>query len=418
MWLDYLCRDLGARGFDPIVGLVQGSAHDVDAYRRAYRGIVSVPIGNPSGSAEGRRRALVAAFENLRPDLVVGVNIADTYPAVRRVRQRGRWLPRVAMSLHAIEPDLFGDIGLNVDVLDAVIASNRLACRLCEAESGMSSQRVLYAPYGVDAGALGAIAEHRRSDSRLRIAWVGRLEQSQKQVLQLPGILDALDQSGLNYVLRIAGDGPERVQLLDKLASWIQRGKVEWLGAMPSADVPERVYGDADVLLLTSTWETGPIVIWEAMAAGVCVVTSRYVGSGLENALLHDTNCLMFDVGDVASAAAQIARASDVAFRQCLVNAGWKLVDARYSRETSVDSWAAAFKSVMRLPPTTPAPETAPASSGRLDRLVGTAAAESVRKVLGIRYLHTSAGGEWPHAFSSRENESLLLERAKLLDQF
>jgi glycosyltransferase involved in cell wall biosynthesis len=359
----------------------------------------------------------VAAIEEVRPDLVVGANIADTYPAIRRLRERGRSLPRVAMSLHAIEPDMFADIRANVDLLDAVIASNRLACKLCGAESGVPAERVLYAPYGVNVAGLTGIAQRCRPDSRLRIAWVGRFEESQKQVLQLPRILDELDQQGLKYVLRVAGDGPERASLLSQLSNWIRAGRVEWLGTVPSTEVPDRVYADADLLLMTSTWETGPIVIWEAMAAGVCVVTSRYVGSGLEDALVHENNCLMFDVGDVAEAARQIARTTDVSVRKRLVEAGRQLVGGRYSRERSVESWATAFEAVMRLTPTRPGRESAPARNGRLDRWVGTSAAESLRSFFGVRYPHSSAGGEWPHASSPLENRGRLLDRANSLDR-
>lgn len=417
VWLDYLCAGLQLRGFDPIVGLVQGSAHDFDSYRRAYPGLAAVSIRNRTGSGEGRRRAISSAIENLQPDLVVSVNIADTYPAVRRVRQGGRGLPRVAMSLHGIEADLLGDVHANIDLLDAVIASNRLACKLCLAESGLSAERVLYAPYGVDVAALDAIGRRRSAESRLRIAWVGRLEQDQKQVQQLPSILEALDRSGLDYQLCIAGDGPERTALLANLSQWIQCGRVEWRGALSAADVPGQVYREADVLLLTSTWETGPIVIWEAMAAGVCVVATRYIGSGLEGALVHDTNCLIFDVGDAAGAAAQISRTSDVMLRQRLVVAGRRLVQARYSRECSVESWARALEAVMRLPPTAPAPESAMPPNGRLDRWLGTGLAESLRRILGIHYLHTDAGGEWPHTSSPIKDNRGLLERASLLDR-
>lgn len=416
VWLEYLCPGLAALGLNPVVGLVQGKAHDVENYRRAYPGLKTIAIGNPTGSAEGRRRAVVRAIDQVQPDLVVGVNIADTYPAIRRMRAQGKVTPRVAMSLHGIESDLLSDLRANSDVVDAVISSNRLACRLCELEAGVAPSRIFYAPYGVDQSALGTLAQVRPSDSRLRIAWVGRLEQDQKQVHELPAILQACDSLGLSYVLRIAGDGPERDSVLRKLAPWIESGSVQWLGALPVSRVPSEVYACSDVLLLTSTWETGPIVIWEAMAAGTCVVTSRYVGSGLEAALTNKQNCLMFVPGDSMAAAQQLARAQSASLRAELTAAARDLITERYSREHSIRSWASAFAAIMHLPRTDALPELPPPPSGRLDRWLGTGTGESVRAILGIAHAATSPGDEWPHTHSPLGRRDELLARAKSLD--
>src|SRR6185503_3526342 len=117
---------------------------------------------------------------------------------------------------------------------------------------------------------------------------------------------------------RIAGDGPARNSLLQALQPWIESGRVEYLGALAADQIGPQVFANADVFLLTSSWETGPIVIWEAMAAGVAVVSSRYIGSGLEGALQHEGNCLMFPVGDSEAAATQLARTRDVDLRGAL----------------------------------------------------------------------------------------------------
>lgn len=417
VWLEYLCPGLAALGLEPVVGLVQGKAHDVDNYRRAYPGLKTISIENPTGSAEGRRRAVVKAIDQVRPDLVVGVNIADTYPAIRRMRAQGKVPPRVAMSLHGIESDLLSDLRSNSDVVDAVIPSNRLACRLCELEAGLAPSRIFYAPYGVDQSALGALAQSRLPDSRLRIAWVGRLEEDQKQIHQLPAILQACDSLGLSYELRIAGDGPERDSVLRKLSPWIERGSVQWLGALPASRVPSEVYACSDVLLLTSTWETGPIVIWEAMAAGICVVTSEYIGSGLEAALMNERNCLMFAPDDSLAAAQLLARTQSTSLRAELTAAARNLIAERYSREHSVRSWASAFAAIMHLPRPHALPDVPPPPSGRLDRWLGTGTGESIRAMLGIAHTATSPGDEWPHTHSPLGQRDELLARAKRLDR-
>jgi glycosyltransferase involved in cell wall biosynthesis len=256
---------------------------------------------------------------------------------------------------------------------------------------------------------------------------VGRLEQPQKRVHDLPLILAELDELlGLGhrgegappYHLRIVGDGPERSAIEKALEPWVQTGRVAFTGALPASLLPEQVYASADVLLITSCWETGPIVAWEAMAAGVPVVSSRYVGSGLEGALIDGETALLFPAGDAESAARALCRlAMDAPLAERLQQAGQRLVAERYSREASVGAWARALEGVLRLPPTPlPVRESALPPAGRLDRLLGPGLAETVRRRLGRSYPHAEPGGEWPHTLAVRADEAALLRAAMAMD--
>lgn len=60
VWLDYLVKNLGAAGWEPVVGLVSGRWQNTGAYLDAYPALPVVEITNPTGSAEGRLRALAA----------------------------------------------------------------------------------------------------------------------------------------------------------------------------------------------------------------------------------------------------------------------------------------------------------------------------------------------------------------------
>lgn len=418
VWLDYLVPALSAHGWRAKVGLVAGRWHDVGVYRAAYPGLETLAIENPTGSAEGRIRAIADTLRRERPDVVVAVNIVDTYAAVRRVRREGQPIKAV-MALHGIAADLLGDLRREAPLgLDAVIATNRLACRLCVEHAGVPSQRVLYAPYGVDVDAFGAIQRTAR-EGPLRIVWVGRLEQEQKRVHDLAAILAALDARGVDYRLRIVGDGPERSALSAGLAPWLERGRAELIGALPPAALAAKVYAHADVLIITSSWETGPIVAWEAMAAGVAVVSSRYVGSGLEGALREGENSLLFPIGGADEAAEMLAQlASDEALRTRLADAGRALVRDRYSIAASVRSWAQALDAVMAMPAVDAKPDVEPwpAAAGRLDRWLGVGRAETVRCALGLRFEHSEPGGEWPHTASVSGRETVMPVRVCDLD--
>ena len=395
------------------VALTSGVHHDHLAYQQAYPHLPITPLFNPTGSAEGRPRAINTYLIRQQPELVIGVNIADLYPAVRRARCQG-FKGKVALSLHAIDGDLLADCCAQADLLDAVIATNQLSCRLAGRHDVMPASRVFYAPYGVSISSLPSAPP---APPPLRIAWVGRLEQPQKRVHDLPAILHHLDQIGVSFELTIAGGGPEAAPLGRALAPWIQSGKVFMVGALSGAQLASQVYASHHVLLITSSWETGPIVAWEAMAAGLVVVSSAYVGCGRETALLEGRTALLFPVGDAAAAAAALERTRNVDTFSALRVFGHQMVARRYSTDASRQAWLSAFEQVLALPDLPmPAPEAALPPSGRLERLLGAGPAESLRRRLWVRFQHTSPGGEWPHTAHGGTDEEAFLRQAAQVD--
>lgn len=435
-WLDYLLPGLAERKWRPVLGLVAGRFHDVDRYLAIHPWSETVAIANPTGSAEGRVSALMATIERVQPDLVVSVNIPDSFAAVARLRQRRPSSPRVVMTNHSVEAQYLGDAQGWRDVLDAMIGTNRLTCRLAVEWAGLAPARVFYAPYGVELpphpdrrateGPAGPSTDHptvrvsARVTNRsahpatdpvtdpateypfegrpLCIAYSGRLDEVQKRASDIPLILDALEDLGVDYQLRLAGEGPSAAGLRERLHPRVAAGQVSFLGVLAPAALNEKLYDWADVLLVTSSWETGPIVIWEAMARGLPVVTSRYIGSGLENSLLDGDNCLLYPVGDTRAAATQLRRMTDTSQRAALAQRGRALVANRYTRPLSVARWDACLRAILDLPQQPP-PRTLRSvpPAGRLDRWLGTGLGEHVRRLSGRAHRHGDAGGEWPH---------------------
>jgi glycosyltransferase involved in cell wall biosynthesis len=396
-WLANLVPGLRDGGLEVTVAVPDGEHHRHGPYARAYPALAAEAIANPSGSAEGRIRAIAALLERLDPQLVLGVNLVDLYPAARRARRQGRFHGQVVMTLHALQAEYFDDLRRHGAGIDAVIATNRLACRLASGRGGIDPARVLYAPYGVP------VPPWRRPDgdpaASLRLAWVGRLEQAQKRVHDLPPLLEALQARGIHVQLSIAGDGEERPALERSLAPWIERGRVRMLGHVDQERLAAEIYGHHHALVITSSWETGPIVAWQAMASGMAVVSSRYVGAGLEGALEHDATALLFPCGNGDAAAGELARLRDPALLERLSRAGHALVARRYSQAASLAAWRRALDLVTGLPPLPPVTqEPAPAPAGRLDRWLGPRRGEDLRRLLGLRFRHGSAGSEWPHS--------------------
>jgi glycosyltransferase involved in cell wall biosynthesis len=418
VWLAELVPGLRKRGWQVQVALASGEWHDVASYSRAFPELPVVAVDNPTGTEEGRLRSLGRLLEEQQPDLVVGVNIAALYPAVARLRSRGAFRGRTVMTLHGLQSDLLANLAAQRKVIDAVIATNRLACALCCEEAGMPENRVLYAPYGVDVDPRPMVPPPGGPPGGpLRIAWIGRLIEAQKRVLDLPAILGQLDRRNLDYRLSIAGGGPDAAAMETVLAPWIRRGTVRLLSRLDAEALRSQVYANHHALLITSNWETGPIVAWEAMAAGLAVVSSRYVGHRLEGALEDGINALLFDVGDASGAADQLERLNDPGLRARMVEAAHRLVRERYTRGASLLAWDRALQDALALPPL-PSPDPAPPlpARGRLDRWLGAARAEDLRQLLGLRFRHPEPGSEWPHAEGEGGDEALLLRMAAAME--
>jgi glycosyltransferase involved in cell wall biosynthesis len=363
-----------------------------------------VRINNPTGSQEGRIRALCKTVRDVNPTVALSVNIPDLYLAHMRLRHKRLSPTRAVMTLHGIQSDLLGDAHVFRQVLDAVICTNRLTCDLAREVAGVPADCVLYAPYGVQVSA--EISRRPRRDIRepIRIAWVGRLEQEQKRVGDIIPILAALDERHVPFELWLVGTGPEEDVLRRQLTPWLKQGRAKMLGELPRDRVCAEIYPQADCLLLTSSWETGPIVIWEAMAAGLPVVTSEYAGSGPEGSLIHGENCLMFPVGDVRLAAACISDIVAPEINIELAAAGLALVRSRYSVQSSVMAWDSALRRVSQTASPNEIQMNIPSPvRGRLDRWLGVGRAERIRQMFGIRFGHSNAGGEWPHTLFGAE---------------
>lgn len=415
-WLDYLLPGLDGLGWETRLCLVSGPRHhrpqaylDVHPYAR-------VDIAHcRTGTPEGRSRALLDALERRRPDIVVSVNIPDVYLAVNRMRAMGEDAPHVAMSVHGIEAYLYADAAACRDVIDAVICTNQLSCALAHELGGIARERVLYSAYAVERA-----PESRAGSAEdcLRIVYSGRLESSQKRVLDLVGIARALAARGVPYQLDIAGDGPDNEALRAAFDPEFQTGKVRFHGQVSIDRLKEEIYPSAHAMVITSSWETGPIVAWEAMTQGLPVVSSRYIGSGLEGALVDGENALLFDIGDTAAAAVALETLwRNPELRQRLSVSARTLVEHRYSIPVSVRSWSDSLHRVLAQPARTVAALPQAIRRGRLDRWLGSSRAEWLRRWMGRQMSEAAdAGGEWPHSVSGARSDAAFWRQAQAVD--
>ena len=137
-------------------------------------------------------------------------------------------------------------------------------------------------------------ADSKRNDV-LKLLFLGAIHRD-KGIIEL---LTALNQSDeIDYHLTVCGKITDRgiekqfLKLVDNLGN-----KVSMLGYV-SGDLKEKVFRESDVLVLPSYHEGMPLVILEALGAGLGIISTR-VGATPE--ILGNENVLWVEIGDITS---------------------------------------------------------------------------------------------------------------------
>lgn len=139
-------------------------------------------------------------------------------------------------------------------------------------ERGLPPERVVVNPYGADWSrfAAPAAASAPGANRPLRFLYVGSVI-ARKGV---PVLLDAWRRlAPRDAELWLAGSiGPRERPLLPALPG------VRYLGQVPRAEMP-RLYGECDVFVLPSLFEGFGLVVLEALAAGLPVISTPHTGA-------------------------------------------------------------------------------------------------------------------------------------------
>ena len=415
-WLEYLVPGLERLGWNVTVGLVRGRRHhDPAEYLRIhpYAGTIEVPA--LTGTPEGRRRAIARVIQQKAPDIVVPVNVGDTLEAVRRVKAGGQTV-RILYPLHADSAEYLHDVAAYKGCLDYAVATNRRMHLALQLIGGLASNRTAHVAYGAPPPLKAPAIEG--SSPILRLAYVGRLVQEQKRILDLPSLCRELDRRALQYRLDIAGTGAEESRLRQELQTQVADGRVVFHGFCSAEELYQRIYPGLTALVLLSDWETGPIVAWEAMRHGATVVTTNYRGLAIEGLLLPEVNALVSPVGDVPGLAANLERlATDPALARQFRHEAYRTANERCSIEASVQGWHEAFRACFDAPTAMDLPQARrEPAAGRLDHVFGNQLAETIRSMLGGGMIHCGSAGEWPHAlnFQTDDDQQMATQLAAL----
>jgi colanic acid/amylovoran biosynthesis glycosyltransferase len=164
---------------------------------------------------------------------------------------------------------------------------------------------------------------NRHADKGRRLLFVGRLVAAKG----LPILLEAMAQLG-DAVLRVVGDGPDRKMLEEMARSLGVAGRVSFLGYQSQTQVRE-LFKQTDVFALSSFAEGVPVVLMEAMAAGVPVVATRI--AGIPELVRDEENGLLVPPGDPDAASRALRRLiEDADLRNRFAAAGRKTIEGEF----------------------------------------------------------------------------------------
>ena len=222
---------------------------------------------------------------------------------------------------------------------DAVIAvSRQIVMRL--ADAGVDPAKITWIPNGF------ATAEDPLTRSNARhllgipdngpvIGWVGRLSMEKGPDV----MLEALAECDPSWRLSIVGDGRERDRLRKQASDLGIAERVIWHGLVPKAGALLSAF---DVFVLSSRTEGTPIVLLEAMHAGVPIVATS-VG-GVPD-VVSEADAILVPAEQpamIAQALVEIRRNASAAKTRCL------RARERVARSFGSAAWVAAVDAVYR----------------------------------------------------------------------
>lgn len=172
-----------------------------------------------------------------------------------------------------------------------------------------------------------------------RLLFVGRLAAAKG----LPILLEALSQID-GVALDVAGDGPERPMLEQKARTLGLLERVKFLGYQSQQQVRE-LLNETDLFVLSSFAEGVPVVLMEAMAAGVPVVATRI--AGIPELVENGVNGSLVAPGDVIATVDAIRRLlDDPDLRNSFASAGRETIEREFNIRKEASWLATIFASV------------------------------------------------------------------------
>lgn len=219
-----------------------------------------------------------------------------------------------------------------------VIVPSRTLQRIATDAWGLDRRRVHYIPNGVAPLAVGPPPPPLGVDLPAnvpRIVWAGALRR-EKNPLRL---LRAFASMKHRAVLLVIGDGPERASVLAEADRLGVASRIRLLGNRTDA---RRIIAQSDVLVLSSDTEQMPLVVLEAMDAGLPIAATD-VGD-IHDMVAEENRRFVVPPDDAALGRALDALVSDAALRSRIGRANRTRQRALYALPHMVTAYETTFE--------------------------------------------------------------------------
>jgi glycosyltransferase involved in cell wall biosynthesis len=207
-----------------------------------------------------------------------------------------------------------------------VIVPSQSVAQAAISRSDISPGKIVVIPNAVD-----RFPKTIKVDGCVRVGFVGRFD----PVKRIGDLIEAMQQLPQAYQLHLFGDGPMRGELESKARALGTRAVFHGMVKDMS-----QVYSRLDVLVLPSDAEGMPMVLIEAMSAGVAVVGAR--SPGIVDVIEHEVTGLLYPPRDVEALAKMIVRASQDP--TSLRERATSIVNTRYSWDVVLEQYRAVLE--------------------------------------------------------------------------
>ncbi len=194
------------------------------------------------------------------------------------------------------------------DAVDMFIAPSRYLLRRFRDDFGVPERRLVYLDYGFYRRRLRG--RRRFEGEPFTFGYIG----THIPAKGVNHLIESFGRVSGNPGLRVWGrDRGMETEGLKEMARSLPGsagGRIQWMGEYRNEDIVAEVFDSCDAIVVPSIWaENSPLVIHEALQAGVPVIAADY--GGMAEYIQHERNGLLFAHRNPESLASQMQRLAD-----------------------------------------------------------------------------------------------------------
>ena len=194
------------------------------------------------------------------------------------------------------------------DAVDIFVAPSQYLLERFRDGFGLPEQKLIYLDYGFHLGRL--TGRERTKGESFTFGYIG----THIPAKGVDHLIEAFGGVVGDSKLRIWGrDRGVETQGLNALAESLPGSagdRIEWMGEYRNPEIIPEVFNRCDAIVVPSIWaENSPLVIHEALQAGVPVITANY--GGMAEYVRHEENGLLFTHREPDSLTIQMQRLAD-----------------------------------------------------------------------------------------------------------